>query len=74
MQMQKQTSGRGLVPWAGVAVPVESSQADASGSVASGSLYDQPVDGTSALEVPQPLMGQAFCFLPLPCFTGVSRY
>ena len=47
LKMATAKDSRGLVPWAGVAAPVQSMEAEIT-----------------------PLVGRAFCFLPLPVLTG----
>ncbi|BDA44284.1 probable Sacsin [Coccomyxa sp. Obi] len=74
LAVQMQKAGRGLVPWAGVAVPLHPSQ-DASPEAFSGPSAETKADhslmGSPAANPAQALMGQAFCFLPLPCSTGL---
>ncbi len=76
---------RGLMPWVGVAAPLDSSPApslplavsDTSTSTSGGqadgpgadrSSSDAAASGTSAAVTPS---GRAFCFLPLPIYTGM---
>lgn len=70
LAVQMQKAGRGLVPWAGVAVPLHPSQ-DAFPEPSSGPSAEIKADHSlMGSPAAQALMGQAFCFLPLPCSTG----
>lgn len=75
MAVQMQKAGRGLVPWAGVAVPVQLPLAKSLDPLQSQSSQEeelvQNAGVASVTKAAQALMGQAFCFLPLPCSTGV---
>ena len=71
VQMQK--AGRGLVPWAGVAVPLHPSQdagSEPSSEPSAEIQADNSLMKSPAVNPAQILMGHAFCFLPLPCSTG----
>lgn len=69
LAVQMQKAGRGLVPWAGVAVPLHPSQ-DAILEPSAETEADHSLMESPAATPARALMGQAFCFLPLPCSTG----
>ncbi len=77
LAVHMQKAGRGLVPWAGVAVPLHLSQ-DAESELSSEPSAEIQADHSliksPAASPAQALMGHAFCFLPLPCSTGETLH
>ena len=67
LQAQQQAGARGLVPWAGIAAPLLALPAVQNGLPAG----QEQGEGKGGDKPPGSVEGQAFCFLPLPCLTGV---
>lgn len=74
LALQAQQAGRGLVPWAGIAAPLSLPSGPQPALPAAAAAEDGAeaagTDGAAEGQPQDSLLGQAFCFLPLPCATG----
>lgn len=68
LAVKMQKSGRGLVPWAGIAVALPQEPRLASSTPLDEA--DTAAAPSTNVAIEAALQGQAFCFLPLPCTTG----